>query len=582
MAANHLSYTLQVHDLLMGLKRILQPYGGMQQVASWIAELDRQNEKLERMRFQVAVVGEFKRGKTSLINALLRKEILPADVAPATATINRITYGDTPAGYVYWKDGRPAEKIRIDQLADYITKLTEHSASRAQEIKEAVVEYPCRFCENNVDLIDTPGMNDDDAMNSVTIDQLPEIDLAIVTLDPHFPVSDTEADFIARLTESNQVCQIVFMVNKMDTVATAQRERILRLIEERLQKKVREILLEDHSEQDDVMKKYDRIFARPILFPVSSVQALYACEMGDQELFEQSGFQRLNDELLPLIIRTQHSAAILTPLHTIQRLAPAFQTLIGDWERQTRQAEEWNALKKAFAETAYGMKMEQKEIWTACREVIARSKNERSREALDGFDKASHGFSERGAFISRMKTMFSELSAELPQEEYHTYYKIWEEHFCPDYRELKKRLSQLTEQTETLSRRIGQDLEDLDKFGALPQDLSTPEAFYWETAPVYPERMPLGKRAYHADQAIKESFESYYRRREQRLFEFVRFQVREREQRIEQLVRKFFNCASYTFDNGYERMEKQEYEKLCGQLDSLTAECQKTEESYSL
>ena len=93
MSYNYMTHTLQAHDCLMELKGILQPYREHPQAAAWLADVERLDKKLENMHFQVAIVGEFKRGKTSLINALLRRRVLPADVVPTTATLNRITYG---------------------------------------------------------------------------------------------------------------------------------------------------------------------------------------------------------------------------------------------------------------------------------------------------------------------------------------------------------------------------------------------------------------------------------------------------------------------------------------------------------
>ena len=61
-----------------------------------IAELDSLLDKLGNRQYTVAVVGEFKRGKSSLINALLGMNILPADVLPTTATINRVVYSEKP------------------------------------------------------------------------------------------------------------------------------------------------------------------------------------------------------------------------------------------------------------------------------------------------------------------------------------------------------------------------------------------------------------------------------------------------------------------------------------------------------
>lgn len=55
--------------------------------------------------FTTAVVGEFKRGKSTFINALLGKEILPSDILPCSATLNRVKYSLTPSVTVTFKDG---------------------------------------------------------------------------------------------------------------------------------------------------------------------------------------------------------------------------------------------------------------------------------------------------------------------------------------------------------------------------------------------------------------------------------------------------------------------------------------------
>ena len=59
--------------------------------------------------FTVVVLGEFKRGKSTFINALLQKELLPVDVLPETATINALIYNDVPKAYVTLNDGTEKE-----------------------------------------------------------------------------------------------------------------------------------------------------------------------------------------------------------------------------------------------------------------------------------------------------------------------------------------------------------------------------------------------------------------------------------------------------------------------------------------
>lgn len=579
MALNYLSYTLQIHDHLTELKRLLQAYGGSRQVSAWMADIERLNEKLENMRFQVAVVGEFKRGKTSFINALLRKQILPADVVPATATINRITYGNTPASYIYWNDGRPDEKIEIDQLAGYITKLTDESAMQAKNIREAVVRYPCRFCENNVDLIDTPGMNDDDAMNSVTIRQLSDIDLAIVTLDPNAPVSNTEARFIAQLVESDQICQIVFVVSKMDTVFSAQRERVLKVIGERLQNLVRAALLETHGEGDPVMEKYAGLFAEPVVFPVSNTQALYAYEMGDQQAFADSGFQRLNEELPPLIIRTQHSAAIMTPLHTIARISKEFVQLLQEWEQRTIGETKLQAMKKSFAEAAYGLRLDHGGIWSGCLGELNRLQNVRSDAVSSAILDAARR--QRDGLVDRVVELFQKLNAELTQEERDSYSQTWLGSLCPAYAELCRRLREITQAYPELLRQIEPDLNGLvncSSLSELPQD---PEPFYWEISPVPPDNTPPGRLAYQIDNAVRASFAGYYLRRQSRLAEFLRLAMEEQEEKTAALVQKLFQFAKSAAPAAeYIRVEHRTLEDLCGRLDQLVRQCGVTGEKY--
>lgn len=579
---NYLSYTLQIHDYLMELKRLMLSYSSSPQVSTWLADIERLNEKLENMRFQVAVVGEFKRGKTSFINALLRKQILPADVLPATATINRITYGNEPSSYIYWNNSRPAEKIEIDQLTGYITKLTDSSAMQARNIKEAVVRYPCRFCENNVDLIDTPGMNDDEAMNSVTISQLSDIDLAIVTLDPNSPVSNTESHFIAKLVESDQICEIVFVVSKMDTVSARQRERLLKVIENRLQDLVRGALLETYDEKDPIMEKYTRLFAKPVIFPVSNTNAFYAYEMGDQQAFEDSGFQQLNEELLPLIIRTQHSAAILTPLNTITRVSREFIQLLQVWAQWTIGENNLLAMKKSFAETAYGLNPDNEKIWSGCIGRLDQLRNKRS----DAVSAAILNFvrqyrAQTDTLVAKMKELFQSLNAELAQEERDSYLQTWYEYLAPKYVELCQRLEEIVRPFPKLLQQIEPELKALVNCASLLEISQDPEPFFWEISPLPPGNVPPGQLAYLIDNAVRTSFVGYYRRRQSRLAELLHFIIEEQKEKTATLVQRLFlYTKSFAPASGYIRIENKNFKYLSGQFDGLVQRCNITRENY--
>ena len=586
MALNYLSYTFQIHDYLMELKHLLQPYVDSAQVRTWVKDIDNLNAKLENMHFQVAVVGEFKRGKTSFINALLKKTVLPADVLPATATINRITYGNEPASYIYWNNGQSVTQIEIDQLSEYITKLTDNSAIQAQNIKEAVVRYPCRFCENNVDIIDTPGMNDDDDMNNITIRQLSDIDLAIVTLDPNAPVSNTEAHFIAQLVESDQICQIVFVVSKMDTLFYENRERLLKVIKERLKKLVKAALLEENDEKSPIIKKYSELFSEPIIFPVSSIKALHAYEMGDQEELISSGFQRLNDELLPLIICTQHKAAIVTPLNSIIHISEGFMKLLHAWEEQRLKENRVKTLKTEFAEIAENLPFDKKEIWSECLQYLDDLREERNNTAFFVlFDCANQYPNQKNVFVIKLKELFQKLSRELVQEERDSYYQVWNRYLCPKYNDLRQRLWNLVQPYPDIFQKIESGLNQLLSYTPPSETLTRyfkePEAFYWETAPVPQEQMSSVQIAHLIDNAVQTSFLNYYQRRQLRLEEFADLIIKEQEKKTATLVQTLFQSAKtvVTLDS-YIQVEYETYEKLNKQLVQLIRVCNITKENY--
>ena len=84
------------------------------------------------------------------------------------------------------KNGK-SERVDINKLEDYVTKLTAESEERAETVKEATVYYDTEFCKNNVDIIDTPGLNDDDQMTNVTLSILPKIDAAVFVISANSP-----------------------------------------------------------------------------------------------------------------------------------------------------------------------------------------------------------------------------------------------------------------------------------------------------------------------------------------------------------------------------------------------------------
>ena len=181
-------------------------------------------EQITSRCYRVAVIGEFKRGKSSLLNALLGTEILPTDILPTTGTVSRIVYGATQEMTICYKDGTK-EQRDLSELQHYGTKLEEDAEGRLQKIREILVQYPSVFCKDGIELIDTPGLNDDEHMTETTLGVLKDIDAAIVVISAKMPLSMTERGLIVRLLSCHEIHDIIFVVTFIDAVSNRRRDQ---------------------------------------------------------------------------------------------------------------------------------------------------------------------------------------------------------------------------------------------------------------------------------------------------------------------------------------------------------------------
>ncbi|MCP4357450.1 MAG: dynamin family protein [Chloroflexi bacterium] len=277
--------------------------------------IDTALERLKERRFSIAIVGEFKRGKSTFINALLQKEILPADILPCSATLNRVRYSIQSSVEIVYKgengaDGR-VEEIAVDELQEYVTKLTPESEQVAASIKEAIVYYPLPYLKNNVEIIDTPGMNDDDTMTAVTLGVLPEVSAAVLIIMPESPFSKYEADFLNNQLLLSDLSRVIFVVTAMDRIMREKdRQRVLDGIRQRITNSVEERLAEQFGQDSDDYKLYRKQIGVPRIFGLSGYQALIAREENDEELYAKSGFGKFEEALEQFVTETRGAAEL--------------------------------------------------------------------------------------------------------------------------------------------------------------------------------------------------------------------------------------------------------------------------------
>ncbi len=282
-------------------------------MASSAAIIESMFEKLQADCFNVAVIGEFKRGKSTLINALLRSNVLPADIEPATAVITRITYGATPRAQLAYRDGR-VEEVPVDRLHDYVTKLTEESAARARSLQGATVFYPTDYCRNNVTLIDTPGLNDSDTtMHAVTLSVLPEADACVMVVSARYPLSQSERELLTTYLLAGDIGRVLFVVNRIDYLETdAQRETVLADVRRNIELNVLEKAKRQYGEDSEEYLRYRSKLGKLRVFGVSAKQAL------KPQLRAESGFPAFEAALSEFLTLDRGAIMLSVPVSRIK------------------------------------------------------------------------------------------------------------------------------------------------------------------------------------------------------------------------------------------------------------------------
>jgi len=169
-------------------------------------------DRLDAARLRVLVAGEAKRGKSTLINALLGIAVLPTGVTPLTAVATTVRYGDDPHVDVRFADGHD-EKQPLSALPDLVTE--RGNPGNRRRIAAVTVYLDAPLLAGGVELVDTPGTGSVFAWDTATAHEaLQAMDAAVfvVTADP--PVSAAERDLYAKVTGLSVTTFIV--LNKAD------------------------------------------------------------------------------------------------------------------------------------------------------------------------------------------------------------------------------------------------------------------------------------------------------------------------------------------------------------------------------
>lgn len=193
--------------------------------ANVFSELHR---KLEEGGFSIVVVGEFSTGKSTLLNALMGKKLLPSFTNETTATVNFLRHKDQApngeAGIVYYNDGHTVS-LPDDDLQTVEKYVSTKGDDVAANVQHLDLFMDSDFLKDGVMLVDSPGLNGiAEGHREITEDQIAKSHASIFLFSSDHPGSKTDFEMLNDLLQ--RVNTIFFVLNKIDVIKESEGESV--------------------------------------------------------------------------------------------------------------------------------------------------------------------------------------------------------------------------------------------------------------------------------------------------------------------------------------------------------------------
>ncbi len=311
-------------------------------------ELELLQARLAGGQFRLAVLGQFKRGKSTLLNALLGDKLLPTDILPVTAIPTFIAAAENVDVQVNFEiDAEPIKFIPssdqplMDFLADYVTE--EGNPNNQRQVKQVEIGHPSTILKQGVVLIDTPGIGSTHKHNTeVAYQILPQCDAALFLVSPDPPITEIELEYLKEIRQ--QLPQTFFILNKIDFLDEQDKTASLKFL------------------ADQLAPICDGV---PLVLAVSARNGLEARLSGDaagwknsgmqqveqnlidffarekQQIFQESLHRRISDQLINIVMQLELSLkALLLPEEDLKQRIEQFRQSIPDVEREKLASED--------------------------------------------------------------------------------------------------------------------------------------------------------------------------------------------------------------------------------------------------
>lgn len=210
---------VKTHELLKEIQVVSDEYG-LQSLGKPLRSV--RNFAEQNSYLDVAVLGQFKAGKSSFLNSLLGRSILPVGSIPVTSVITRIRFGPRETAAVMYLDN-VCEEIPLDAVQSYVSE--SENPENHRNVLSVDIEAPILDHLQSIRLVDTPGIGSVWRHNTeTTTGWFPETGGALMVISAERPISESELSLMQEIYKYTP--EIAVVITKVDLFSEEQIQEI--------------------------------------------------------------------------------------------------------------------------------------------------------------------------------------------------------------------------------------------------------------------------------------------------------------------------------------------------------------------
>ncbi|MFY9950816.1 MAG: dynamin family protein [Candidatus Sulfotelmatobacter sp.] len=290
-------------------------------------------ERVSEGRFYVACIGQFKRGKSSVLNALVGDSVLPTGVVPVTTVPTIVRYGSHAAARVRFEAAGGWTDIPVKTVDEYVSE--EKNPENAKHVAALEIFVPSPLLATGMCFVDTPGLGSVFTGNTAATQAfIPHIDAALVVIGADPPLAGEELVLVEAV--ARHVQDLIITVNKADRTTDAERAEAVAFARRQLEKRLPEHSVGPLFEVSAAEQLEHRGTGRDWEKLVGSLNHLV--EGSGRRLIQaacERGLERISEQLLVII--SEEREALQRPIEDSEKRIAVMKETIADAERSMRE-----------------------------------------------------------------------------------------------------------------------------------------------------------------------------------------------------------------------------------------------------